>query len=472
MIKVNGSYVSGATQFKLSGAYSAVTQYIKSGGVYSSIGSQTLVPFTIGTLDFGMASLDAIPYGPTYIPYAKRMLAADGLTSANVICDALGGSTMATWTNNVLPNILARSTTPNMVVSLANPLGNDVSNAVSTYGRAADAPDSYWTNVMALLANGVAQLKAAGFKVIVGNTSYRNYGRDNSCRTDEDKGTHYANRVYLEPWIKANMPECWNNAADRPMLDHYNYIWNLGDWALDPSDGVHHTALGMASLRRYNHEVISAMSRGELPVSVIKRSWPDAGISSSDVIKTITGFGFTSTLDNMPVNINKGIIPMTPIENTLIGFPAQFVNNIGGNSPIKLQTHGWYGGNSTGRGNTGDSSVSLTNDALLKGFAYIDSNPRRNSGYIEIGGLTPFGKYTVRYTASAAATATVGDKVSQVRVNSSGSYKNHVSDEASPSGYLTFTVHADALGYIQALVVLASGGAFAYISGIEVESAA
>lgn len=38
MIKVNGSYVSGATQFKLSGAYSAVTQYIKSGGVYASIG--------------------------------------------------------------------------------------------------------------------------------------------------------------------------------------------------------------------------------------------------------------------------------------------------------------------------------------------------------------------------------------------------------------------------------------------------
>ena len=38
MIKINGSYVSGATQFKLSGAYSAVTQYIKSGGVYVGLG--------------------------------------------------------------------------------------------------------------------------------------------------------------------------------------------------------------------------------------------------------------------------------------------------------------------------------------------------------------------------------------------------------------------------------------------------
>ena len=152
MIKINGSYISGATPFKLSGAYTAVTQYIKSGGVYSSIGAQTLVPFTIGTLDFAMASLDSRPYSTLYQPYAKRMFAADGST-VDVICDALSGANMTTWTNNVLPNILARSATPNVVVSLANPLGNDVSTAVSTYGRAADAPSSYWINVMSLLAS-------------------------------------------------------------------------------------------------------------------------------------------------------------------------------------------------------------------------------------------------------------------------------------------------------------------------------
>ena len=78
----------------------------------------------------------------------------------------------------------------------------------------------------------------------------------------------------------------------------------------------------------------------------------------------------------------------------------------------------------------------------------------------------------MRYTASAAATATVGDKVSRVRVNGWEAYQDHISDEAAPSGYLTFTAHADALGYIQSLVTLADGGAYAYISGIEVESIA
>ena len=118
MIKVNGSYVSSATQFKLSGAYTAVTQYIKSGGVYSSIGSQTLVPFTIGTLDFAMASLDARPYAATYLPYAERMFAADG-SIVDVICDALSGATMATWNSSALPKILARSATPNADSRLA-----------------------------------------------------------------------------------------------------------------------------------------------------------------------------------------------------------------------------------------------------------------------------------------------------------------------------------------------------------------
>ena len=50
MIKVSGSYISGATQFKLSGAYSAVTQYIKSGGVYVGQG-QGASPLRIGALN-------------------------------------------------------------------------------------------------------------------------------------------------------------------------------------------------------------------------------------------------------------------------------------------------------------------------------------------------------------------------------------------------------------------------------------
>ena len=50
MIKVNGSYISGATQFKLSGAYSAVMQYTKSGGAYVGQG-QGASPLMIGALN-------------------------------------------------------------------------------------------------------------------------------------------------------------------------------------------------------------------------------------------------------------------------------------------------------------------------------------------------------------------------------------------------------------------------------------
>ncbi|GAA4493482.1 hypothetical protein GCM10023095_03820 [Pseudaeromonas paramecii] len=455
----------GSIVYPLVTGYSPVSAPVPNSGVIQ----QELVPFSIGTLDFAMASLDANPYGTAYLSHAERMFEYDGET-VDVICDASSGADMSYWHTNVLPNILARTATPDLVVSLANPLGNDTSNAVAQYGRADAAPVSHWTNAMSLLADGVAQLKAAGFKVIVGNTSYRNYGLDNSCRTDEDKGAQYANRIYLEPWIKANLPECWNIAADRPMLDHYNYTWNIADWAVLPGDGVHHTEIGKSAIRRYNYEIITAMSRGDIPVVIEKRTWPDVGLPSSDIAETIFGIGGSSTLNSLPTNINKGLITASAVINTLVAFPAQCVDTSGQSSPVKPRAYGWYGYNSNGRGNTGDATTSLTNNFLLKGLAFIDNNFARNVGVIELGGLTPFGRYKVRYQASASVSATVGDKVSRVRCNSWATYQDHVSDEADPSAFLEFTAHADALGYIYLLVTLADGATLAYVSGVSVAS--
>ena len=50
MIKVNGSYVSVSAQFKLSGAYSAVTQYIKNGGTWADSSDVVYISASI-TLD-------------------------------------------------------------------------------------------------------------------------------------------------------------------------------------------------------------------------------------------------------------------------------------------------------------------------------------------------------------------------------------------------------------------------------------
>lgn len=51
MIKINGAYVTGAPQFKLSGAYSAMTQYLKSGGIYSQIGNVVDRSLQVATLN-------------------------------------------------------------------------------------------------------------------------------------------------------------------------------------------------------------------------------------------------------------------------------------------------------------------------------------------------------------------------------------------------------------------------------------
>lgn len=430
--------------------------------------SQTIDPFTVGTLDFAVASLDAYVYNTsTQQLYAERMWSDEGKT-VDVICDGISGSNIGAWQTNILPVILNRAGTANMVVVLSNPLGNDTTEAVSLYGRADAAPASYWESRINILANGVAQLKALGFKVIVGNNSYRNYGLDDSCRADEDKGAHYVNRMYIEPWIKANMPECWNSAADQPMLNAYNYIWNLGNWFFSSGDQTHPNTVGIQALRRYNHQIVSQMSRGIVPYAFTKRTWPDLGILSADVLRTVVAFGGDSTLSLLPANINKALVTANSTNNSYIDFTDTMLNSTGGGSPVKMYSYGWYSFNATGRGNTGDSSISLTNNYLLKGAAGLGSSSSNNRGFLEVGGLTPFGKYKIRLAASASTGAQV--KTSWNYVNNFDTYQICEPKTVLPSGYMEFDAVADSVGFIHILVLTPSGSVAAYLSGLEVES--
>jgi len=456
----------GAVVYPLVTGYSAVSVIVAAGAPAAT----ELTPFTVGTLCFGVASLDAYVYGTaTQQTYAERMWSDDGET-VDVVCDAVSGSTIGDWQTNILPVLLARSGTENLVVVLSNPLGNDTTNAVSTYGRADAAPESYWTSRIAVLADGVAQLQAAGIRVIVGNNSYRNYGLDDSCRADEDKGARFVNRTHLEPWIQANMPECWDSAAGQPMLNAYGYIWNLGNWFFNTDDQTHPNIMGIQALRRYNHSVVSAMAAGNIPPAITQRGWPDAGDASTDVVRTVVGFGSAATLDLMPSGINHAVVAAASTVNTYITFPATMVDADGAASPVKIHSYGWYSVNATGRGNDGDETVSLTNDALLSGAASLGSASNNNKGFIEFGGLTPFGRYKVRAAASASTGSQV--KTSWVYVNSYTDYQECEPKTVLPEDYLEFDAIADSIGFIHLLVLTASGSVAGYLSGAEVESAA
>jgi len=433
------------------------------------IDSESSIPdpvgFTIGTLCFGMASLDKYLYDTsTKRSWTEHMFSAAG-EDVSLAIDAVSGRAIGDWYTKTLPVILARAGTENLVVVLANPLGNDITNAFGTYGRADAAPASYWTTRIELIADGVAQLQAAGFKVIVGNNSYRNYGLNDSCRADENIGSRFVDETYLHPWIKENMPECWDASIDRPILDVYNYVWGLGNWFFDDSDYTHPNNVGIAALRRFNFERIYAMSKGQIPDPVVKRTWPELGVSTTDVSETLFGFGSLTTLGNMPANINRVVAPTTT-GNIILTYPDLIVDTAGNQSPIKVNAIAWNSFFTTGRGNTGDTSVSLTNHDLLKGNIYLGAG----TAWIEINGLTPYGKYKVCVAGSAVVGS--GAKIGNYGANTYPLLDVIDAEYVLPADFLVLEAIADPIGYIYLTVTTQSTSTSSYVSGISVESMA
>lgn len=444
--------------------------------------AQIIAPFTIGTLDFCMASLDEQAYetesstGTLYGTFAQRQLNFY-LSGATLVSDALQGLTMAAWyAGSPRSAVLARAGTPNLVVVMGSPLGNDITNAINTYGSASAAPDSYWQSAMNYLATAVNEFKAAGFRVIVGNNTYRNYGLDNSCRANEDKGSYYVNRRFLEPWIKANMPECWDAAADRPFLDHYNFTWNVGNWLFASGNAVHHSSVGKNAFRNYSLNVIATLSKGVRPTPVAKRAWPFVDGSAS-LNPVVIAFGLNTTLTQaaVPANLNR----VTVLSSATLGaeqwtLPASFVDVTGAVTPLSMLANGFYYQNSTGRGNAGDTSLSVTNHVALSGAVVSRSTSGKRLGIVAIHGLVPNAKYVLKYNASATLTATLDDKTTAVVANSVVP-ATLIADEAAPNQYLTLQVTADPLGVVHIGVTYggALGGStnYGYLSAIELAAA-
>jgi lysophospholipase L1-like esterase len=419
---------------------------------------QVIEPFAVGTLSFAVASLDVgMLSGAT--SYFQRMLDDYGLTGVTVRSDAVAGRNVAA-VKAALPALLTTlSALPNPVIAFSSLLGNDVTDAFDAYNSAAAAPGGYWEARMADVDDIADLCEAAGVKPVFGNVSYRNYGTDNRCRSNEDLGSAYVNRVYFEPWLKARYPQQWDDAADRPIIDDYANSWTVGDWCL--IDYVHCTALGYQQRRRWMSDRIASMSLGVIPRHIGKPAWPVVA-SSSTQERIIIGYGTAASVAALPAGMNRFSATGSGTSQT----PPATVVDVAGAVVLGAFTrfYGQQNSLNTGRGNSGDSSVTLTNNNLLIGSFYQGG---ATSMFAELSGLAPNAAIRVKYNASASVTATVGDKSTDVRANSFAA-QTHVADEAAPSGILAFDTITDPLGFVHVQAVRSTGGTNSYVSGIEV----
>jgi hypothetical protein len=418
---------------------------------------QVIEPFAVGTLSFATTSLDVYMLATGGTTYMARALADAGLTGVTVREDATEGYTVAQIRSSMATLIPAMSALTNPVVVFNGIFANDCNTAKSSYGRVDAAPAAFWETRMADLQWIHDQCEAAGIRTLWGNVSWINYDLDNSCRADEDKGSAYVNRVWLEPWIKTNKPDQWDAASDRPMLDFYTATWNAADWAF--VDYIHPNTIGRQYWRRVNIDRISKMAQGIVPTPLQKLAWPIvAAPYNQDPF--ITAFGNATSAAALPSAFNS-FVATGSAANVV---PPAVVKDLSGNviAGAFVRLYGQQNGNAEGRGNTGDASLTITNDKLLKGNCYNNSTV-----WVEIGGLAPDSLVTVRVNASYKATATVGDWVGNVSANSPTS-QQHVNDEALPSGFLAFQTRTDSFGSIHIVSTKEATAAYSCISGVEV----
>lgn len=428
-------------------------------GYWREGSSQVIEPFAVGTLSFATTSLDVYMLATGGIAYMPRMLADAGLPGVTVREDATEGYTVAQIRASMATLIPAMSALTNPVIVFNGILANDCNTAKETYGRCDSAPAAFWEARMADVQWINDQCAAAGIKTLWGNISFINYDLNDSCRTDEDIGSAYVNREWLEPWIKVNHPDQFDTAANRAMIDFYTATWNSADWAF--IDYIHPNNIGRQFWRRVNVDRISKMAAGIVPAPLQKLAWPIVP-ANYDQGPFITAFGNPTSAAALPAAFNSFTATGSGTNST----PPAVVKDLSGNviPGAFVRMYGQQNGISNGRGNTGDASLTLTNDKLLKGNCYNNSTL-----YIEIGGLAPNSAVTVRFNASYALTGTVNDWKGVVAANTATT-QAHVNDEALPSEYLTFTTRTDPFGSIHITTsrTQEAGGQYSGVSGIEV----
>ena len=460
-IKRGGAYVDASPFIKRGGVYGAVSALIKSQSGYVDAGNsqQVIAPFSVGTMSFATTSLEVYMLATGGTSYMARMLADAGLAGVTVREDATEGYTVAQIRTSMATLIPAMAALTQPVIVFNGILANDCNTAKSTYGRCDAAPASFWEARMADVQWIDEQCAAAGIKTLWGNISFINYDLDDSCRTDEDKGSAYVNREWLEPWIAANHPDQYDIAAGRAMIDFYTATWNSADWAF--IDYIHPNNIGRQFWRRVNVDRIAKMAQGVIPTPLQKLAWPIVPANYSQA-SFITAFGNATSAAALPSAFNS----YTASGSGTSSIPPATVKDLSGNviAGAFVRMYGQQNGVSVGRGNAGDASLTLTNDKLLKGNCYNNSTL-----YIEIGGLAPNSAVTVRFNASYQFTATVNDWKGLVAANTATT-QEHVNDEALPSGFLTFTTRTDPFGSIHITTTRTqdAGGQYSGVSGIEV----
>lgn len=366
-------------------------------------------------------------YGNYY--RAKAELFDIGFKEVELIPRANGGETSSVLAGRI-DSVLSEFTGENGVVFFVHAGGNDVSSN-RPYDTATVAQKAALGNSLQYIVNAI---EAAGHTCVMSSITYRTY----PDVPPESNGSLPYNEQIVNPLIQASLPEYWNSTTNRPSFDLYTQTINNLEWI--SADNVHPTTAGQAGIRNYIFSRLSDFFEST-----------DAKLTSSLGTNYVVDLG-SNSISQPLASINK-----------VIGGDDQFqvLKKTTGPEGSYILLSDFDGSGTTGRGNTGDSTTSLTNDDLLKTFWYVSG---AQTGVVSVGGLANGCNGAISFTASRNTTST--DRVAEITVQGITKTLDGAENPAAIVSF-DFSIENDA-NSIDAYIKKQDGSTFAYISGIEI----
>lgn len=350
----------------------------------------------------------------------ERLLRQNGILGT--VYDRANGGETSVDLNNRIDSVIAEfSGQEANTLYVMHTLGNNVSQSGPYPGG--------FTSGSASFRAIIEKIQASGSQVIASTITYRIPPASNPTAPYNDG--------IVIPITAELTPELMR--AGRPALDLYELTFNnQSTWY--SADGIHPNEVGQQMTREYIAEVVGGV--------VVQTGMPDAEDYIQDVVirfgRSTPGF----------MGGNNSLVEQDTALTEL--YESDGVTQVA--APVSIIASNFDGTNTTGKGNPGDTSISLTNNDLLTAFLYTDNN---TPSTVSIVGVDPLGTYTVSITGSRNTT---GPLIGDYTI---GGVTKQLDASLEPPPIVTFE---DVSGYDilqDGLAVMRQlGSTFAYLSGM------
>ena len=323
--------------------------------------------------------------------------------------------------------------------------GNNVSST-RPYSTASQADLDTFNNDYAALVSSIVN---NGNTLMPATLTYRAY----SGMLNEDEGSKPYNTNIVEP-ILAGIKEAYTELVTQP-INLYDYTKNYCS-VIAGSDGVHYNSDGYMHLRKLVADNLVSIARSSLPIQDVGSPAPDESYLTEEslmyfVLNGSVGSGLSNSIFSAAYSDTSN--GMTDFR--VMGFKQNYP------SILTLTTAAGGTGSNAGALDTGDVTLSLTNDKVKDGYKYTSSGNWNHAA--DIKNLKPNQRCIIQVAGYKDSALT--DRITEYTTDGGATFYELDCSNNNANRVLGFMAQADSNGELTLEFRMQSGAAFGYFNG-------